>query len=812
MTGRAAFVLGLVAGCDQRRLADHPVRAPIVEVTPAGDVALDALLPSDVALLADGSALVLDGYGGHVLRVDPSAGVTTRFSAVDVGRAARLGLASDGGVWVTRPGSGDEPGSLLHLGPDGAEVGVVYPRGPDGEALHPVDVVERGALLLVADRGGGLVWLDREGAAVRRVTDGPDGEVLRRVVDVEADGEGFATVDTLARRVGRWAASGQPTAAYGRQGLAVGTFARPTAVAPTPSGWLVADSVLGAVQVFGPDGGLVGVLGTGDEHLAFGHPVAVRADAGHIVVLDADPPRLRTFDRAAPFPAPGPAPLLRTTLVEADADPAGTRGSSCLQCHDGLVLDSRQLWDPARTHHPVDVEPEKELPAFFPLEDGRLTCRTCHSPHGVVDEAGDEVDALVRHASVDSPFLRLDRRADALCTACHGEAAHDPSALGGVAAGTGHPAGAELVAALARRPASAAAPATSACLSCHATHGATSAPLLRSADDAPVCAGCHPAQRDRATNHPLGRVPGRDWLAAARSGAHLSTDGGVGCLTCHSFTSAAPRLLRALDTGSPVCLSCHSDRTDLREGPHATLARGGLPACVRCHDVHGGAVAEHFVATGPTSPSDPRGCLECHADDGPGRSGHPVDASLTPAGDPLTCLSCHDPHRADRPDALACRGCHAAQGAAAAAGGHGRATCLDCHPAHADAAVPAGPENPASRRCLACHEPGRVAEGAPAVAAHTHPAPMFLPDGSRWTPLAGLVLYGPDGAPAAPGDNGDLACGSCHLTHGPEGADHLRRASGWKEACAACHGEDGLVLYRTFHDPTRRAALMERTP
>lgn len=815
---RSLWVLPLaLSACDSRNLADHPVRTPVVQVTTAADVPLDAVMPSDAVLRDDGTVLVLDGYGGRVLAVDPGAGSVATF-ADHVGRGVRLAPAAAGGWWITRPGAGDEGGTLLRLDAAGAEVGAVALLAADGTQLRPVDVLALDpGTLLVADRSGSVVRVGADGIETGRLP------ALRRVVDLVPRADGFVTVDGLAQRVTAWSADGVAGDEFGRPGLAVGTLSRPTSAAEVAGGWLVADAVLGAVQAFDPDGSSIGGLGEGDLVTPFGHPTAVRTNPalpGRVVVLEARPARLRILQLGGPLPAAGPAPLLRTTLVAAADDPAGESGESCAQCHDGLILDSRQLWDGARKHHPVNVVPKKVVPAFFPLDDdGRVTCRTCHSPHGVVEDASGEASGRVRHASQDSPFLRLDRAGDALCTACHGTDVHaepDPDARR-VRTGEGHLAGAALSRALEKRGASEVQLGRSRCLSCHATHGAAGEPLLRAADDAAVCVGCHAPQRDPSRNHVLGRVPGRDLLAETRgSPVRLSTAGGVECLSCHSLTSGAPALLRPVP-GGPVCLECHADRSELVEGPHGKLARGGSPACVRCHDVHGGERAASFVTTGPATPADPRGCLSCHADHRgatPGRAGHPVTGAPLPAPqdghEVLDCLACHDPHRADRPTSEGCPACHADQGAAHAAGGHGSAACLDCHPAHRPA--PAGPrgENPAASRCLACHAPDRAAGGAPPIAAWKHPAPTFLPDGSRWTPLAGLLLYGPDGQPVPTGANGELVCETCHVVHGPEGrTDHLRRARGWQAACAACHGDDGLVFYQNFHAPDTRASLTE---
>ncbi|MDP2310686.1 MAG: cytochrome c3 family protein [Pseudomonadota bacterium] len=808
--------------------------AALVPVVEVATVDLDSVLPSDVLWRPDGDLLVLDGHQGRILRYGPD-GAARGSWAEGIGRAVRLSPAADGGVWAVVPGDGAEAGGLLHLSASGAVDAVRAPQAADGTALHPVDVVDLGGALLVAERSGALSWLDPgTGAATRTVTEGPDHAPLRRIVDLEPDGDVVVAVDTLVPRVLRIGADGTPDAGFGRRGLSDGHLFRPTSAAVVPGGLLVADSVLGAVQAFEADGDPIGLLAVAGAPIAFGHPVAVRIQESSLVaVLAAKPARLHLLRLPGPLPEAPPPSLLRTTLVEADADPAGTDGTACVQCHDGLVLDGREVWDPGLGHHPRDMVPVAAIPAFFPLEDGKIVCTTCHSPHGVVDPedvATGSAVPLLRHQG-SSSFLRLDAEADALCLACHTENEHagaGSGTLGDSPASAGHPTGAALVAALtARTDGSSTDPTQASCLSCHAMHGATGDAITRDPNDGATCLGCHPAMAEKATNHPLGNVPGRD--LGGKRGGHvvLSAAGGIGCLSCHDLgTGALTGLLRALPSGRAVCLDCHDERTDLQGSAHAHLARGGSPTCTSCHDVHGGQRDARFLTAAPVTEGDPTGCLSCHgpgkrgasAGAAPGRAGHPVTGQALEGGGALTCLTCHDAHAADVPKVASCDTCHAPEAAAADRGGHGAATCLDCHPAHGEA--PAAPAalaratNPASSGCLGCHAPGTSAADAPKLASWEHPVPTFLPDGTRWTPLAGLTLYTAAGIPAATGANGDLACQSCHVVHGPEptGEDHLRKAGGWKEACAACHGDEALVVYRYFHQPDRRGDLRGTSP
>lgn len=810
---------------------------------PAEEIAtvdLAAVIPTDVLARPDGSFLVLDGYGGKLWRVasDGQSGATTL--ATNLPRAIRLSPASDGGFWATVPGMAEERGQLVHLTAEGNVDGAVLPESADGTALHPVDVVETNDSLVIADRFGSMAWIDKaSGKATKSLTaDGAEREI-RRGVDLElgrGDGE-LLLVDALRPSIIRIDSAGKPGKGFGRQGLHVSAMARPTSVQAADGGVWVVDSVLGVVQAFEDDGDFIGALAQGGKLTRFTHPMAVRSsstDPSVLAVLETTPAKLHLLKVAPKLPAAQPPTLVRYELVASQADPSGDDGDNCLQCHDGLVNDDREGWDPARKHHPRDIVPKMEIPKLFPLDDaGKLVCSTCHSPHGVVaDTAGSDAALLVRHRSDESPFTRISKDGDAFCLACHVSDQHVSSGVAAVdASKTGHPTGAGLTAALEARAKSGTAdpsePTKASCMSCHSMHGATGEHILRDPGDGKACLGCHTAKSDTTRNHVLGRVPGKDLSAAAKAGrVVLSTDGGVGCLSCHDLTGdRSITLLRTLPAGRAICLDCHADRTDINGGPHSRLSKNGKPTCINCHDIHGGDRKNTFLTLGPGSDGDPKGCLSCHGPGGrgaragvsPGKAGHPVDGrdiadKTGKAGATLTCLACHDPHAADKPRSKDCQTCHAEQGKLAEAGGHGVATCLDCHPAHNKPAMANTADNPATQRCLACHAPGTKNPDAPKLAEWTHPAPMFLPDGTRWTPLAGLTLFDKSGKAMPAGQNGEMSCQTCHAVHGPDtgGGPHLRKAAPWKEACGACHGDDTLVYYQYFHKPDRRTDLSEK--
>lgn len=352
------------------------------------------------------------------------------------------------------------------------------------------------------------------------------------------------------------------------------------------------------------------------------------------------------------------------------------------------------------------------------------------------------------------------------------------------------------------------------CLDCHTAHGAGPEQMLTAGSATSGCLSCHTGLgRNLKASHPWGvRLDGASARAVQARGRVVGAQDTMTCLSCH----AAHEDVSAQES----CASCHRD-----QGRALTAVRGeghsGV-ACLECHAVHPGVGDTARRAT-RTSAGDPEGCNACHAPGrtaakaglSPGKLGHPV-AGIQHEGKAVACETCHDSH-APQVQGDGCADCHTEQQAAKARGGHGDTTCQTCHPTHAASPMEGGAAaaldvNPVSKACLSCHGE-KVGRGeASRVIEYEHPTPVFDLQGKRWTPLAGLTLYSAAGEPLPTGQNGDLTCSTCHVTHGPESdknRDNLRRG-GWEDACAACHGDDALPLYRYFHQPERRADI--RTP
>ncbi len=359
------------------------------------------------------------------------------------------------------------------------------------------------------------------------------------------------------------------------------------------------------------------------------------------------------------------------------------------------------------------------------------------------------------------------------------------------------------------------------CMDCHVSHGAADAGLLAGRDHGEAaCLSCHKGLdlENHAGSHPLNTLVPRRPAAALRAlGGVLGPNNTLVCTSCHTM-HAEPNM-------TARCFACHEEQAIIASRDKTTKGHRSSD-CTECHNTE----SARQKAEATRVPGDPSNCLRCH-DEGsenqrvhvqPGHLGHAlVDAEggFGPSDPPLEgCTSCHGGHEVVRPDYTLCESCHLQQAEDHARGGHGTATCIECHPPHEAFALHDAPDdghrlNPVSRRCLACHAEDVEGEASvPRVESYEHPAPMFLPDGPRWSPpLGSLPLFDESGVKLQPTQNGDLTCESCHLSHGPDPikpGDSLRRP-GWEKACSACHGTDALLTYRWFHYRERLQGLIE---
>lgn len=796
-------------------LSDTP---HVVSVSDHWTLATGAEQPTDVLATAH-EIWVLDGYRGRMLRFDLERSPLDPWGSEDWGRPVRFTPAAAGGLWLVAP---DHP-ALRRVDSAGAVVEELVVGGAvTDHRFSPVAALDLGEVVVVAVQAGQVLWLDPGTGAVLEQTERDVDDIeLGSVTDLAPgpDGSVLAT-DAFAHRVHLLEPSGTAVGAVGAFGMWNGTLNTPKAAQLLDDRTLlVADSRLDVVQLFDARGPALGMLADGEEPIRFEHAIALARTATEPptwLILDSGTGALHgmTIAPGAVQQARDRAGTRAIRLQLADTEGAldGVTEETCRQCHDGLVNDDREVWDPAMGHHPVDVVPERELPAFFPLDEGgAMRCITCHSPHGVISleeaqavETREDAVQLVRHRAPDEAFTRLTREDSALCVACHGADAHAEAREEGAGA---HQSGAALLESLAEKLGATAARPDEGCLACHAPHGATDKALIRRGTDERVCLPCHEEQEPKASNHPIGPQPRS--LVKVRASAELPVArGGATCRSCHDLVGGTEEaLLRTPADGGLLCLACHDKRRDVDAGKHARVqGRHGL-ACLGCHDLHGGSVSRSMQRGRPLR-GDPAGCRSCH-DSGrtrPGQQGHPVDGQEHDGAEPLTCGTCHEAHDPTAGELAACGRCHDEQAEAKARGGHGQTACIDCHPVHERTQLARVPGvNPLANRCLACHAEGADSGDTPRIEAFEHEVPVFKADGTRWTPLGTLPLFSPTGEKVPADVNGELTCPSCHLTHGPDPkkpGDNLR-IPGWEPTCSACHGADSLPLYQYYHKPER---------
>lgn len=783
---------------------------------------IDLRMPTGVAVGPDGQVWVADGVRDRVVvyRADGTeAFVVTKAAGVSLSRPMAVAVSDDGRgfiadanrkrIVVVQKGGG--AASVLNIAPeflpglDMTDLAVT----PDGSRVWVVDNDHH--RVIVGDLARGT-WIPLGGR-------GKAWGQFNYPFGVALDPSGNAYIsDVLNGRLTVFTSDGLPTQAVSRFGAGPGQLFRPMGVAIADGRIWVSDGALGVIQVFSSRGRFLDAVR--DETgavLKLQTPAGIEVVGDKLFVVEVKGSRVREFrievttgrslattgargrgmDRSkarecspchlemVPELAEGGQTALAGPVQSTDARPYVGREETCLSCHDGAVKDSRRtVWN--MYGHPTgqDIPEDMVVPEELPLLEGQIGCRTCHTAHALGGSGQQHRDAIL---------LRVVDRPEELCEGCHAD-----RVLEGPRTDQGHPMGdvAGKLEGVDRV----------GCLDCHAAHGVVSEGRQLRLRERESCEDCHEAQKAKTrADHPRGiRVRDSETIAAVRElGGEFEDYDRVGCVTCHDA--------HAEIDSKKLCKVCHDD-----DGSHGT-GHGGSD-CAACHTPHRG-VGKAEVRR--PSPGDPTGCLSCHGpgkraqtgDDQPGMLGHALldqPGGLPQSDPPLEgCPSCHDSKSPGRPDSELCALCHDEQSEERLLGGHGEAVCLDCHPVHHE--PPKGPEskaalNPSSQRCLVCHADDATNGPAPRQTAFKHPDQVFEDDGQLWTNEGVLPLYGPGGNLLEPGVNGDLSCGSCHLTHGPDPAHPgtARRRPGWEEDCQRCHGPTAIGYYLYFHQPERR--------
>jgi predicted CXXCH cytochrome family protein len=240
-------------------------------------------------------------------------------------------------------------------------------------------------------------------------------------------------------------------------------------------------------------------------------------------------------------------------------------GAQCARCHEAQAGFS----------HPVDIVPTMAVPAMLPLENGKVTCVTCHDNTLEAHSRDRTATASGGHAEA---LLRNGLDATVLCTQCHVVTGITRKAMHPIGVGRAHLLWARATLTNGQLAAGSKAAVRPASL------GVADASLAAATNDGSrTCAGCHDGTvaTDALGSGSRGMVGFS--LRGTVEGGHLFAisydrprgrnrslkpanmldprirlfNGQVGCESCHSPYSTQPKLLVMSNESSRLCLSCH---------------------------------------------------------------------------------------------------------------------------------------------------------------------------------------------------------------------------------------------------------------
>ncbi len=405
-------------------------------------------MPTDVAVGPDGQVFVADGVNDRVVEFDSRGSVKRSIRKVAGQRLSRpTALAtSNDSLWIAD--ADHHRVVALDFSGGGERTIALDPSWQSeidltGLAISP----QASQIWLVDNDNHRLLEGDlRRGTWTKLGSLGDAFGQFRYPAMVARSKKGDAYVsDALNGRIQSFTASGRPVKPISRYGVTPGTLYRPRGVAVYDEQLWVAGAP-GVLQVFTTNGSLVDVVKNDKGRiLRLDKPAGIAKIEDRLYVVELGANRVREFRIEVapgdPFSTVGPratgkgdsegrectvchlelVPELvdggSTSLVRApensDERPYASAEETCLSCHDGTVLDSRKnVW--VRHGHPTGMEPSKDMviPEELPLEDGTITCRTCHSAHTLGGAGAQHRDALM---------LRVAEMPGELCMACHGD-------------------------------------------------------------------------------------------------------------------------------------------------------------------------------------------------------------------------------------------------------------------------------------------------------------------------------------------------------------------------------------------------------
>jgi len=201
--------------------------------------------------------------------------------------------------------------------------------------------------------------------------------------------------------------------------------------------------------------------------------------------------------------------------------------SDCVLCH---AIDEPTF------SHPTDVRPTFAIPADLPLENGRLTCITCHRD----DSASHAVSR-----DVHDGFLRGATPGHVFCAQCHLQADGQSNRAHAISVGRAHLSWGDSVSASSATDPSGLERENHNCLSCH--DGSVGQDIGVS----------HPVAIDYTAKWPTTGRPGRLTPVERLDPRLRLFDNKLACGTCHSVYAREPKLLVMANDRSQICRGCH---------------------------------------------------------------------------------------------------------------------------------------------------------------------------------------------------------------------------------------------------------------
>jgi predicted CXXCH cytochrome family protein len=480
----------------------------------------------------------------------------------------------------------------------------------------------------------------------------------------------------------------------------------------------------------------------------------------------------------------------------------------CLSCHDGYVMDSREIFF-SDNHQHFD---EKHMDVLgFPLtETGDIYCGTCHTLHAI---KGDK-------AVGPAPFIREAVSNSKLCIACH---TGQQNIVGN------HPYGISLADKKFKLPPKAHLEnETLECLTCHQMHGPEPTLLSQNGDYSELCTTCHAEKKNIYNSpHDLRKMP------------DLSPNNA--CAVCHLPHGGKGKYLWAMGKSdkkeqNEYCLDCHNanglaaEKSFVHKGHPVTgkvfkkdiaglrIKAGNKISCLSCHDAH-----QPGKPTYPPAPEEPfyaflkiandfdgALCTTCHENEADIKySDHSVARS--DFADHLksnnktvsTCNSCHNMHNDENwkyaSDPI-CLDCHTESDShkSYANGGHPLSVTFK-----SKTGLPVVGDTRDRIGCVTCHNPH--AWGSPVTDLTSNldgdESNSFLRIANTKSNLcmdcheSKAAVFG---SPHDLGTDEVSTCATCHAIHQP--ADNTALINPWKtdvseipheNQCLDCHSQGG---------------------